>query len=112
MISDVCPECGTDHLDVQATAFAKVGAGLAWLLLGRAAGEAGRQAGGQGTLLPPQLTALPALPSLLPPPPQMADPGLGRIQMRYRRVECAPPEDMKAGAGRRRGPGRGRRRGG
>ncbi|EFN54108.1 hypothetical protein CHLNCDRAFT_136257 [Chlorella variabilis] len=48
MISDECPECGTDHVDVQSLAFAK-----------------------------------------------LANPDIGRITMQYRRVECAPPEDMQ-----------------
>jgi len=52
VITDVCPECGSDggpdHVDVQSLAFAKI-----------------------------------------------ADPGIGRISIRYRRVECAVPEDLK-----------------
>lgn len=34
-----------------------------------------------------------------PPSLQLADPGIGRINMQYRRVECAPPEPMQVGAG-------------
>ena len=30
---------------------------------------------------------------------QLADPGIGRIKMQYRRTECTPPEDMQVGAG-------------
>lgn len=58
LITDVCPECATQHIDVQSLSFAK-----------------------------------------------MADPGIGRIAVRYRRVECNVPEDLKvsimdwAGAG-------------
>jgi len=25
----------------------------------------------------------------------MADPGIGRIKVQYRRIECTPPDDMK-----------------
>ncbi|KAL6779378.1 hypothetical protein ACKKBG_A12095 [Auxenochlorella protothecoides x Auxenochlorella symbiontica] len=48
MISDVCPECEANHIDVQSLAFGK-----------------------------------------------LADQGLGNIDVRYRRVECAVPENMK-----------------
>ncbi|PRW45398.1 barwin-like endoglucanase [Chlorella sorokiniana] len=48
MISDKCPECEADHIDVQSLAFAK-----------------------------------------------MADPGIGRIKVQYRRIQCLPPDDMK-----------------
>ena len=35
MIADECPECGTDHIDVQSLAFAKVSGGGRGLVGGR-----------------------------------------------------------------------------
>ncbi|KAL4440265.1 hypothetical protein ABPG75_003266 [Micractinium tetrahymenae] len=58
MISDSCPECEADHIDVQSLAFAK-----------------------------------------------LADPGIGRVKMQYRRVECAPPEPMQVAVMDFKGPG-------
>lgn len=53
---------------------------------------------------PPSL-ALP--PSTQPPSstPQLSDPGVGRIDIQYRRVECAVPEDMKVSVMDYAGPG-------
>ncbi|GAB4813674.1 hypothetical protein N2152v2_000720 [Parachlorella kessleri] len=48
MITDSCPECEADHIDLQANSFAK-----------------------------------------------LAVPAYGRVQMHYRRVNCAPPTDLK-----------------
>ncbi|GAB4819911.1 hypothetical protein N2152v2_006957 [Parachlorella kessleri] len=48
MISDTCPECEAEHIDVQSLAFAK-----------------------------------------------LANPDIGRIKVTYRRVECAPPQDIQ-----------------
>eukprot|EP00887_Chlorella_sp_A99_P003760 scaffold7.g3760.t1 len=54
MISDACPQCEADHIDMQSLSFAK-----------------------------------------------LASPALGRIDMQYRRVECTPPDDMKASSAAR-----------
>ena len=116
MISDKCPECGTDHIDVQSLTFAKVGrgphvvGGLWWgagrvlrgcpclrlLLLLQAAPTL------HNTAHPPLSQALscPLLPSPAFPSPhhvQLAEPGIGRIEMQYRRTECTPPDDIKVG---------------
>ncbi|GAB4819912.1 hypothetical protein N2152v2_006958 [Parachlorella kessleri] len=48
MISDTCPECEAEHIDVQSLSFAK-----------------------------------------------LANPDIGRIKVTYRRVECAPPQDVQ-----------------
>lgn len=113
MIADECPECGTDHIDVQSLAFAKVSGGGRGLEggQGRVAVRA-QQAGGRRPGVP--LAAVQAAPSLLRSLPssrapshpllcplscptlwQMADPGIGRIKVQYRRIQCLPPDDMK-----------------
>lgn len=44
---------------------------------------------------PSRCRSLSPWPPPLRHPLQLADPGLGRINMQYRRVECAPPEPMQ-----------------
>lgn len=121
MISDSCPECEADHIDVQSLAFAKVGgqAGGGWVAAGWHEGQQCRcsraavpaLASAPPGLCPPHAfvqrpsgTIRPSLlllaltlpqPLRLPPVLQLADPGIGRINMQYRRVECAPPEPMQ-----------------
>ena len=79
MISDECPECEADHMDIQAVTFGKVrplliGTGLRKVCLGF-------------FVLDSALIRLPA-------PVQIAPIGNGRIDIQYRRVECTPPSTM------------------
>jgi hypothetical protein len=89
MISDVCPECGTDHIDVQSLSFAKVHA--------RALRSRGvRESAGPAHLAHPGRGSITLAPSPPPAPhPQVANPDIGRIKTQYRRVECTPPTDMQ-----------------
>lgn len=97
-ITDVCPECETDHIDMQALTFNKVltrsmspadccacaGLHAVLCLTLRAAREASR-----GTKV--AASADGQLRGGL----QIAPMEGGRINIQYRRVECTPPEPLK-----------------
>ena len=102
-VSDSCPECGADHMDLQALTFDKVRARECECVRRRALGTCARSSA-HTTAAHSQSNAH-RPPPHTPPAHQIAPMSLGRINMQYRRVECTPPSsinvnlDINIGAG-------------
>lgn len=99
-------QCGTDHIDVQSLAFAKVSCFVRThpscshtrplhLAPNRLHQPDSYSSASAGPIHSHPTIHLRPAPSPHPTAPQLANPDTGRIKTQYRRVECTPPGDMQ-----------------